>query len=43
MKRFLTETSVEIKRRLSEPEWLPAWQSEAAGERANYENGPSGA
>jgi hypothetical protein len=42
MQRFLTATCADLKRWLPEPEWRPGWQSEAAGERANQENGPNG-
>lgn len=42
MKRFLTETCSDVKRWLPEPEWRPGWQSEAAVERGNNEQGPDG-
>jgi hypothetical protein len=42
MKQFLMDTSADIKRWLPEPEWSPGWQSEAAAERANDEQGPDG-
>jgi hypothetical protein len=42
MKRFLTDTCADVKRWLPEPEWHPGWQSEAAVERANDEQGSDG-
>ena len=42
MKRFLGDTCADVKRWLPEPEWRPAWQSEAARERANRERGTDG-
>ena len=42
MKQFLSDTCADIKRWLPEPEWCPGWQSDAAVERANDEQGPDG-
>ena len=42
MKQFLADTCADVKRWLPEPEWSPGWQSEAAAERANDEQGPGG-
>lgn len=42
MKQFLTDTCADVKRWLPEPEWSPGWQSDAAGEWANSEQGPGG-
>jgi hypothetical protein len=42
MKRFLTDTCTDVKRWLPEPEWCPGWQSEAAAERGNDEQGSGG-
>jgi hypothetical protein len=42
MKKFLDEICADLKRWLPEPQWHPAWQSEAAREYANDESGPDG-
>jgi hypothetical protein len=42
MKQFLLDTCDDVMRWVPPPQWEPAWQSEAAGECANTERGPSG-
>jgi hypothetical protein len=43
MRLFLAGTCEDVMRWLPPPQWEPAWQSEAARECWNGENGPSGA
>ena len=42
MQKFLTDTCTDVKRWLPEPEWVPGWHSEAAGERTNRVHGLGG-